>query len=275
MSAGREALIGGCGAVGAAAFAAMMVPQVLLNHRRVSTEGLSVGLVLLWHLAGMLYFAFAFAQRESVWLLVSMGSFLTVTAVLEAQVLAYGYRTRWVEAQLPERLQQYGLWVTAAHIGLFNLLAGVLLGYVLRHAPEPVVMASGTVLPAALFAAGFVPQLAEFGRSWSVEGYSFLVTTFDVVGSAANMALIFLGDGDGKWLASAPFLSIVVMHALLLCLAGLIVLRPRPARAAGTDGEHPNGKVAHSAHQDARNKFVDSADGPRRSWKPLDEEDAP
>jgi len=52
---GAEAAIDVLGYAAAVAFAFLLAPQIVLNQKRRSTDGLSLSLVLLWHVAALLY----------------------------------------------------------------------------------------------------------------------------------------------------------------------------------------------------------------------------
>jgi len=56
-----------CGGIGTLCFALMLVPQVALNTRRRSTEGLSWGLVVPWHIAGILFVGVTVAHKNPSW----------------------------------------------------------------------------------------------------------------------------------------------------------------------------------------------------------------
>jgi uncharacterized protein with PQ loop repeat len=226
MAAEADTVVTFCGIVGSACFALMMVPQAVLNYQRASTVGLSMSLVLLWHGAAVVYVAYTIATRGSPWLLLSMASFSTLCALIEAQVYAYGRHDSTARI-IP----------LAALLAVGSLVGALVIGEVLRiWLPQSAQLAIGTVLPAFLFAAGFVPQLASFITTQSIEGYSFTVTAFDVVGSAANSTVILLSQGlaASAWLACAPFLAIIAMHVVLIGLAGWILLVPR-SKAGDSD----------------------------------------
>lgn len=55
---GMQAAIDVMGYVATVCFALLLAPQVVLNQRRRSTDGLSLLLVLLWHAAALLYLPF-------------------------------------------------------------------------------------------------------------------------------------------------------------------------------------------------------------------------
>merc|ERR1712110_1364547 len=79
----------------------MLVPQILLNAKNASTEGLSIGLVLMWHLAAVLSAAFFILQPGSLMPVCSMACFVLASAILEAQMIAYGSRFKTKDAARP------------------------------------------------------------------------------------------------------------------------------------------------------------------------------
>jgi uncharacterized protein with PQ loop repeat len=237
------------GSVGAACFALMLVPQAALNHRRASTAGLSLALVVLWHSAAVLYLSYMTHMHGSTWLLLSMSSFSVVSALIEAQVLAYSGRG-------PRTILPMALSFAALSLGF-----GFGLGRVLGMLPDAVVFAVGTVCPALLFSVGFLPQFAEFLSTLSIEGYSFTVTALDVLGSAANTVVVFRDEGlvPAAWLGAAPFIAIIALHAVLLCIAAGIVLLVRRARP--TVGER---KVSWHSEVGAGRQGADPSRTPSR-----------
>jgi uncharacterized protein with PQ loop repeat len=217
--AAREVFTVVLGVLGAGCFALLLGPQVLLNARRKSTDGLSIGLVLLWHVGSLVYGAQLLAARESVWLLVSMGCFCVMSAILEGQHAVYAYRSR-----VP--IVCWGALLTLASGGL--IYAGRI---PLLALPPALREQLGDGLPALFFGAGFVPQLLTFVRNRSIAGYSFGVTALDIVGSAANCAVLLLeprpaegGSSSSFAIAALPFLTIIALHVVLVLLALWIVI---------------------------------------------------
>merc|ERR1712060_487546 len=124
---------------------------------------------------------------------------------------------------------------TALSVGLVAAVA-CLLG----NLPSDVALGIGDLLPSLLLALGFLPQFREFLQSWSVEGYSFGVTFFDVVGSAGNTIKLMASPGSsfGTALVDAlPFLVIIAMHGLLLIIVAVIACRPRARKGEASATE--------------------------------------
>ncbi|KAG8469079.1 hypothetical protein KFE25_007597 [Diacronema lutheri] len=229
------------GSVGTICFASLLAPQVLLNARRRSTAGLELSLVVLWHVASIVYGASLLAEEASIWLLLSMGSFCALSAVLEGQEAAYA------------RSSRVPIVVWAAGLTVASVVAVVLLAVPLRSAPAAIEHVIGEGIPASLFAAGFAPQLHTFMRTKSLEGYSFGVTLLDVVGSAANCGVLLLSptraNAPSFFVSALPFLVIIALHGVLISVA-LHITFGLPKRAppdddpahARADGNSPAAK---------------------------------
>mmetsp|Transcript_4417 Transcript_4417/g.12005 ORF Transcript_4417/g.12005 Transcript_4417/m.12005 type:complete len:276 (-) Transcript_4417:28-855(-) len=220
----------GAGFVGALCFTLMLVPQILLNYRKQSTEGLSLSLVGIWHFAQLLMTAFYLIQPvPPPAVLVSMASFLLASSILEGQAAAYRPA---MDGAASSRRTGVLVSVCSAMVAV-SLLATALLVRLLLALPAAGVYLVGDVLASALLALGFLPQYYEFLASWCIDGYSFGVTAFDVVGSIGNTITLFAPPGVRPLkalAAAAPFLTIIGMHVVLLIIAGTIVCSGRRQR---------------------------------------------
>mmetsp|Transcript_3958 Transcript_3958/g.11245 ORF Transcript_3958/g.11245 Transcript_3958/m.11245 type:complete len:248 (+) Transcript_3958:107-850(+) len=206
---------------GIVCFMMMMVPQIFKNWRSQSTDGMSLALIITWHVAAVLTTAyFAAAPNISVLVALSIFVFAGCCGVCESQVLAYR----------PSRKHEKNNSCCVV-LGVSTLLLAVsaavacALFAAFRAMPADATYVVGNVLPSILLGAGFLPQMYEFISRRSVQGYSFGVTVFDLVGCSANTAVIFAPAGVVAQEAlkeSAPFLTIIAMHIVLLALAVLI-----------------------------------------------------
>ncbi|CAJ1401535.1 unnamed protein product [Effrenium voratum] len=229
-----EALFGGVGAI---CFALMMVPQVVLNTKRRCTEGLSWGLVLPWHIAGVMFVGVTLAHENPSWFAaLSMFSQVFFCGICEVQMFFF----RRVEKGWRRRTLM-SAWYVA--LTAMSCLACAGCYYFFKASSEEVDFILGELVPSVLIALGFIPEFYEFISSMSIEGYSFGVTFFDVVGSAGNAATYLMRElaiqGDGrlagpgfphqdealvnKLAEAAPFLTIIAMHIVLLMLAAWVV----------------------------------------------------
>lgn len=211
------------GTIGALAFVFMLMPQVHENYQNASTEGLSIGLVLLWHFSAMLAFAF-FITRGEIVVSLSMLALNIFSVVLEGQHIGYtrvAAQREAVQEMVPKtRSDSASLsrqtsgdsesmeedesvvsllnsgeelpvhpWSTIALasvcFGAGNLVF-VLSSMLLFEAYPACAEALGSGFSSALLAAGFLPQYWVFFSTWSTQGYSFGVTAIDLLGSVAN-----------------------------------------------------------------------------------------
>lgn len=209
-----------CGGIGTLCFALMLVPQVVLNTRRRSTEGLSWGLVVPWHVAGILFVGVTLAHKQPSWFS-ALSMFMQVFCCGICEVQMYFFHR--VEKGCRRRLLMTAAYtvltvlscLACAGCYLFFTTTGDQLDFIL-----------GELVPSILIGLGFFPEFHEFVSSMSIEGYSFGVTFFDVVGSAGNAALYFMREEE-PWSErvseAAPFLTIIFMHLILLILAAWVV----------------------------------------------------
>jgi hypothetical protein len=219
----HEWILSGLGVIGTLCFALMMVPQVVLNARRCSTDGLSMGLVVPWHVAGVLFAGVEAATTEpSLFSILAFLAMVFFCGVCEVQALTYR------RVQLEGHAAKHLLLISVEALGMACSSGGVAVAvfFLTRTVSSEVGHLLGVVVPSVLLAVGFLPEFHEFVSNMSIEGYSFGVTAFDILGSSANTALYVVKDGaSGALSSSAPFLTIIGMHILLLCLAVFISCR--------------------------------------------------
>lgn len=214
------------GMVGTLAFVFMLLPQVQENYQNASTEGLSFGLVLLWHLSGMLALAFFITQGDYV-VALSMLALNIFSVVLEGQHIGYTRVAAQREAA-QKMVPEFGK--TRSHAASLSLQTSEesesmedhesVMSFLNRgedlpvHPWSTIALASvgfgagnfvfvsssmllfevypacaailGSGFSSALLAAGFLPQYYVFFSTWSTQGYSFGVTAIDLLGSVSN-----------------------------------------------------------------------------------------
>ncbi len=86
---GAAAAISILGSLAAVCFAFLLAPQIYLNHKRGSTDGLSLLLVLLWHAAAVLYLPFLVQHKAPVSLMIQWVVFCVASVILEVQFLQW------------------------------------------------------------------------------------------------------------------------------------------------------------------------------------------
>jgi hypothetical protein len=108
-----------------------------------------------------------------------------------------------------------------AALSLGSISITVALSWALQRAPSWFSAILGDTLPPILIGAGFLPQMHQFFATKSIDGYSFGVTAFDVIGSLANASVIFAVHGvtTDFFIKAGPFLVIIALHAVLIAIA--------------------------------------------------------
>jgi uncharacterized protein with PQ loop repeat len=81
------------GSLAAVCFALLLAPQIYLNHKRRSTDGLSLLLVLLWHAAALLYLPFLIQHKAPLPLMAQWVVFSVASVILELQFLAFRHNS--------------------------------------------------------------------------------------------------------------------------------------------------------------------------------------
>jgi len=240
------------GAIANVCWALCLLPQVLENHRNATTEGLSIGLVLLWHGGSALLMAFNIALGEYI-----IASSLVTYALFSSFILGQreGYRSCSCDKVAP--LQQEsdslaGPAATRSHpwaiicrrfclVVILTTAATCCLVLVFQRWPQ-VGTVFGSVGSSSTFAVGFLPQYMQFLRSWSTQGYSLALSVMDFVGSTADLLIAMMDAGwhldlDLLWTVS-PFLTQIVFHSGIFVLAAVIACfgERTPREANGTEG---------------------------------------
>jgi len=212
-----HALHDALGILGTVCFALMLAPQVYLNCSTRSTEGLSLPLIVLWHVSSLLAAAYyAVSDDSDTYGILSMMALAFFCGIVEAQFLSFRRKS--------QESRGVGFTMGAGILCLTALsaLSYVALIQVMKPLADVVLFAVGDILPSVLLCVSFFPQIYEFVHRWSIKGYSFGVTFFDVCGCTANTVLIAgkpgLSFGD-KIAHAAPFVSIIIMHCVLIVLA--------------------------------------------------------
>lgn len=239
------------GVVGAICFALMLVPQVVLNTRRRCTQGLSWGLVIPWHVAGILFVGVTVAAENPQWFsALSMFSQVFFCGICEVQMIAF----RRCEKGCRRRLLMSAGYVIITIFSVALCWAAYAGFLVLPHSADFVL---GDLIPSALIGLGFFPEFYEFISSMSIEGYSFGVTALDVIGSAANSLLYFVREDEPlskRFAETAPFLTIIVMHIFLVALAMWVVYHQKH------QAQDHGGKVQSSTPETGEVANVKTAD---------------
>lgn len=197
----------------------LMTPQIYHNFKRQSVEGLSLAMVITWHLASILVSGYLI-QHDAATPLVIMWTLNALSFVIvEAQFVIYTKINS--EPSCVESTAKSCCGALPALV--LSLATGVLvLGSwsVCEYAPYWVAISLGSIVPSVLLGIGFIPQIFEIVSTKSSEGISIGITILDLFGCSCGLATVFISSADFG--AAVPFIVLisfqVVMAALILCI---------------------------------------------------------
>lgn len=231
----------------------LMAPQIYHNFVRKSVHGLSLLMVVAWHLASTLVTGYAVFEEAVLPLIIMWGINALSFVVVEAQFVLYHEEpvhdpadgttdehppvdhNGGVEHQ---KIKEHGekdavngaansVVVGKAALATLVLtlltLGGSLASYaVCKYTGEILGIIVGSIVPTVLLAAGFLPQIKEIFVLKSTEGFSFGVTCLDIIGcTCALLTVIITSGGFG---AALPFVVLLLFQFFLLAL--LIAVYP-------------------------------------------------
>lgn len=186
-----------------------LIPQIIKNYRRHSTEGLNHTMYLSWAIAGIPLGVYNVVRDFNIALQVQPHILILLSLVTWAQCLYYG--SGWGPAR-----------VLGASAGAAAGIGGVECGlyFALREARRlelewPLILMA--VLAAVLLMLGVLMYYWEIYKSKSVEGISFMFVTIDAGGDLVSiLALLFE--------ASIDVLGLVIYSVELGLWIGILAL---------------------------------------------------
>ena len=167
------------GTFGAVCWCVQLVPQIVLNYRRHSADGLSSGFMLFWAAAGIPMGVYNIVSKFNVALQVQPQILTVLSLVTWSQCLRY--QRKWSLTRV--------LFIAAAFAALLAgvetaLFFGVLTGQ--QHEIEwPLTLMA--VLAATFLALGVLEQYLAIWKNRSVEGISFLFCGIDALGDVTSI----------------------------------------------------------------------------------------
>ncbi|KAF9374955.1 hypothetical protein CPC16_000991 [Podila verticillata] len=213
------------GMLGIVFWSFQLLPQVVDNYKRKSTEGLSYSMFALWSLCAIGFGAYSVVQELSIPIIIQPQVFGFLSTLCYLQCLYYGQRTRWsirktVVGGILMYIGMAGLEVAA----IYGTRAG------LDHQVKGTIEAAG-IIPIVLLGVGFVPQYIDIYRDRAVIGVSMAFIAAD--GSGAVFSLISLAfRNEFDLLAGMNY--VVVLICDLIVVAFFVYynkMNPQLARA--------------------------------------------
>lgn len=170
------------GILGAVCWSVQLVPQIMLNWRRHSTEGLSSTFMLFWAWAGVPLGVYNIVSEFNIALLVQPQILTALSLVTWIQ--CYYYQRRWSVAKALVLVLPVAGIMASVETGLvFALREGV------RNKVDwPLKLMAA--LAALLLALGVSEQYLAIWRHRSVEGISFLFCGIDALGDITSIVSV-------------------------------------------------------------------------------------
>ncbi len=255
-----------CGYAATICFALLLFPQVVLNQQRRSTKGLSLALVVLWHMAALLYLPYLLYVDEAFPLLLQWGLFALASIILEMQFVAFPHppppppppsheEDKGEETGAEEEEEQMDTTtstkrtparrLSSTHLLLLGLgLASTLLsvGCILGlfsffsslkgRRGAGIITALGSGASSVCLALGFLPQLHLICKEKSSQGLSLGLCALDLTGSSLSILVLGLESVIEKRRVEVggvvPYAIIVAFQLVVMFLA--LVVYPDPGR---------------------------------------------
>ncbi|KAK3627797.1 hypothetical protein LTR56_019030 [Elasticomyces elasticus] len=180
----KPALSNAFGTLGAVCWSVQLLPQIVMNYRRHSAEGLSSTFMLFWAFAGVPLGVFNIVSGFNIALQVQP-QILTLLSLM-TWIQCYYYERKWSIFKSLAVVVPVACIMGGIEAGLvFALRAGI------RHGTHwPLTLMA--VLAAVLLAAGVFEQYLSIWKHRSVAGISFLFCGIDALGDVTStIAVIF------------------------------------------------------------------------------------
>eukprot|EP00993_Chasmostoma_nieuportense_P003704 NODE_4408_length_793_cov_30.969970_g4249_i0.p1 GENE.NODE_4408_length_793_cov_30.969970_g4249_i0~~NODE_4408_length_793_cov_30.969970_g4249_i0.p1 ORF type:complete len:255 (-),score=69.82 NODE_4408_length_793_cov_30.969970_g4249_i0:28-756(-) len=234
-----------CGYLSTACFSFLLAPQIILNWKRQSTEGLSLVMIMLWHFADIAWGAYFLYTHQPLALLLQMLFFQLAAIITEAQYVLYSPAlTKYFTPQKTEcepllgspesdrlrhTLRHLALVVGVGALFTFISVAGTLLLYqwfAIPATPEWVRAGMGSVFPSVSYVLSFIPQLRLAHSLKSMAGVSLGMVLMDLAGCLLSIFAMSLTHWDTY--ASVPYFTIIVFQLILFCLSVFVYKETTP-----------------------------------------------
>lgn len=173
------------GTLGAVLWSIQLIPQIIHNYRRHSTESLSPGFMLTWAVAGIPLGVYNITSNLNIALRVQAQILTALSLTTFGQCLYY--RWKWRRAKIVLVVMVLGCVMGGIEAGLvFALRSGIRDGITW---PKTLM----AVLAACLLCLGVAEQYVSIYRSRSTDGISVIFCGLDAAGDVASIISVVFG----------------------------------------------------------------------------------
>ena len=229
----RALLVDVLSGVGLVLFMFVLSPQIYLNYRTASTEGLSRAMLVLFLLGALTPGIYYLYSDQPVALTAAWLGFSVLDVIVLAQMWYYAEERReWGDSRRKKGVAVQLLLYLAGSLLLCALtwLLFYLTGDSANSLVTSVPTIFGYLLPAGLTTLGYLVQIRLIVREKSAAGVSPGFILMDLVGCSSSIAAIALNDFDGA--AVAPLAGIIVCQ-LVMGLLYFVIYPPRQQAETG------------------------------------------
>ncbi|BGP22117.1 cystinosin/ERS1p repeat protein [Rhodotorula toruloides] len=221
-----------------------LVPQVYMNYRRKTTEGLSNLLCVCWMLSGVTLGIFAIVENINIPIIVQPHCYGSLCFLMLCQMLYYDRKWRWYAAA--GAFAAYACAAAGFEVGMVYASRAVE-----DRGSKGLTMLWG-ILSDVFLAVGFIPQFIEIYKAREVYALSYTFLAMDSAGAVFSIVSLAMKPTlDG--IAFTGYLIVLVLEIAIFILAILLNPRARRRRAAldktggaGADGS-PSETTTHIA----------------------------
>ncbi|GAA5853079.1 hypothetical protein JCM5353_007364 [Sporobolomyces roseus] len=224
------------GTIGTVLWCVQLIPQVYLNHKRRTTEGLHVALYTTWLFSGLFLGIYAILENINIPIILQPHCYGSLCAFIFCQMVYFD--RKWSLKNTILLFVGYCIVGGGFEVGMyFAAKPGVDRG--IKAASMPFGILSDLCL-----AAGFFPQFWQIWKDREVVGLSYLFLAMDTLGAVFSiLSLAFKTSLDG--IAFAGYLIVIIFEVLIVILA--LLLNPSAKRRKQEQGLDQNETIESQA----------------------------
>ncbi|POY73529.1 hypothetical protein BMF94_3466 [Rhodotorula taiwanensis] len=197
-----------------------LVPQVWMNYRRKTTEGLSALLCVCWCASGACLGIYAIVENINIPIIVQPHCYGGLCAVMLCQKLYYD--RKWTIWGALGAFAAYGVATAGFEVGMVYASR-----HVEHHLHNNGLTMTWGILSDIFLVLGFVPQFYEIYKVKKVHALSYMFLFMDSLGAVFSiLSLAFKSNLDV--IAFIGYLAVLILEIVIVLLA--LVLNPRARR---------------------------------------------
>ncbi|KAI9228635.1 MAG: PQ loop repeat-domain-containing protein [Piptocephalis tieghemiana] len=223
-----------------------LAPQVWKNHKRRTTAGFSLALVISWFIGSILQGVYTISQSYAAPLILQPEVFSIFVLLCFLQYLRYDRKIS-------------PLYTGLIGLGLILISAALQVGLVMAvTATEERRLGISTValglVPSLLFVLGLIPQVIELFRpgGQGADALSLPFLAIDSLGALFSILSLYYQDEYFDWVVGGMFVAILIIDVIMIFVVVFFRFRQRYSSShpvmATTPGQMEKGGIVGSVH---------------------------